>query len=95
MKYLIEIIKIVLLKFFSILPDSPFSNMFSDLDTGFMTYLNWFLPLDNCVLIIGIWIDCMIGYYIFVMVWRISKAIFLKLITEFEFWEAFFFGLGV
>lgn len=80
MKSLINIIKIILLKFFSILPDSPFSNMFSDLDTDFLTYLNWFLPIDNCIIILGLWVECMIGYYLFVMIWRVVKGLIIETI---------------
>lgn len=56
---MINFIKIIILKIFSLLPDSPFSQYFAEMDTSFFQYLNWFLPLDICLNIFLAWIACM------------------------------------
>lgn len=68
MSFIINVIKIIILKVFSILPDSPFSEFFSDMDVGFFQYLNWFLPLDICLVMMLAWVDCVIAVFIVLMV---------------------------
>lgn len=75
---MIEILKIIILKIFSILPDSPFRGFFLDMDTGFLEYLNWFLPLDICADMLLAWADCILIYFLFCM---IKKYVFDKVIS--------------
>lgn len=65
---MINILKIIVIKIFSILPDSPFSQFFEDMDTGFFEYLNWFLPLDTCLVMLLAWIDCVLIVFIILLV---------------------------
>lgn len=62
---MIQILKIIVMKIFSILPDSPFSDFFTDLDTGYLTYLNFFLPVDICANIMLTWLACVLGVFLF------------------------------
>lgn len=62
---MIQILKIIVMKIFSILPDSPFSDFFTDLDTGYLTYLNFFLPVDVCANIMLTWLACVLGVFLF------------------------------
>lgn len=74
---LINLIKILLLKILSLLPDSPFSDLFDDMDTGFLQYLNWFLPLDICMNIFLAWIAAMLAVLVILLVkkYLVDKAI--------------------
>ena len=65
---MINILKIFILKVFSMLPDSPFQQAFSEMDTSFMPSLNWFLPLDVCADITLAWLSCILGYFIFILI---------------------------
>lgn len=60
---MINLLKILLLKLFSILPDSPFAAYFDGLDWSFTDYLNWFLPLDVCSGMMKAWLLCILFYY--------------------------------
>lgn len=63
--FMIQILKIIVLKIFSILPDSPFTDFFSSMDTDFLAYLNWFLPVDICADIMLTWLTCVVGVFLF------------------------------
>lgn len=65
---LINVIKIILLKLFSMLPDSPFQIAFAEMDTDFIPALNWFLPLDICANITLAWVACMLAFYVFMLI---------------------------
>lgn len=72
---MINLLKIILMKFFSMLPDSPFEQYYSQLDMDFFDYLNWFLPLDICIDIFVAWIACIVVYYIFVVIKQIISIV--------------------
>lgn len=57
---MMNFIKIVLLKFFGLFPDSPFADNLADMDMSSMQYLTWFFPLDVCLNLFGVWINCML-----------------------------------
>lgn len=65
---MIDILKVILLKFFSILPDSPFQSALADMDLSFVPALNWFVPFDVCATITEAWLVCVGVYFIFMMV---------------------------
>ncbi len=62
---MIQILKIIVMKIFSILPDSPFSDFFTEMDTGFLTYMNFFLPVDICANIMLTWLACVLAVFLF------------------------------
>ena len=62
---MIQILKVIVMKIFSIRPDSPFSDLFSDMDTGFLTYMNFFLPVDICSNIMLTWLACVLAIFLF------------------------------
>lgn len=72
---MINILKIILLKIFSLLPDSPFTDYFDTADTGFLTYLDWFLPVQLCSNILLSWLGCVLIYYIYLMIKKITTGI--------------------
>ena len=74
---MISLIKWVILTIFNILPDSPFTHMVDDLELNrdFLQYLNWFLPLDIVGNMIIAWLDCILLYVIFFIVWKIIKLL--------------------
>ena len=65
---MINILKIIILKVFSVLPDSPFQQAYADMDMSFFPSLNWFLPLDICANITLAWLSCILGFYIFMLI---------------------------
>lgn len=77
---MISLIKWVVLVIFNILPDSPFQQMVEQMsvDADFLQYLNWFLPLDIIGNMMLAWLDCMLLYLVFKIVWVIIKTFFLS-----------------
>ena len=74
---MIALIKWVILTIFNILPDSPFTHMVDELELNrdFLQYVNWFLPLDIVGNMILAWLDCLLLYVIFYIVWKIIKLL--------------------
>lgn len=58
---------------FSLLPDSPFQSMCDSIifDKDFLPFLNWYIPFDICATMSLAWLDCVLGYYVFVMAKKI------------------------
>lgn len=84
---MITLIKWVLWVLINILPDSPFQSMASQLsiDSGMLQYLNWFLPLDIIGNIMLAWLDCMLLYLVFKIVWKLIVGfLFSKLKSVFS-----------
>ena len=76
---ILNLVKIVILGLFSILPDSPFGDYFDTLEFAYYEYLNWFLPLDVCVEIFRAWLACVVIYFIWI---AILKKIVLILVNK-------------
>ncbi len=73
---MIDAVKTVALKILSVFPDSPFSeyiDKFSDLP--FLAYLNWFFPVGDCLIALGVFLAALSGYYAYCFVARIFKII--------------------
>lgn len=70
---MIQILKVIILKIFSILPDSPFSDFFDQMNTDFLAYLNWFLPVDICSEIMLTWLVCIVGLFLYFFARSIFK----------------------
>lgn len=50
----------------SLLPNSPFIAMAATIpDFDFLPYLNYFIPFDNCFVMMSTWLVCCAAYYIF------------------------------
>lgn len=77
---MIALIKWVVLVIFNLLPDSPFQKMLDGLsiDRTYLQYLNWFLPLDIVGNMMLAWLDCMLLYLVFKIVWFIVKSLLLS-----------------
>lgn len=67
---MINLIKAAILRLYSILPGSPIKAAFEQttFDGDFLSYLNWFVPFDNCTTITVAWINCILAYYVFTLV---------------------------
>lgn len=65
---------------FNILPDSPFRSVVDGVvyKVDFLPQLNWFVPFDTCSTILVAWLDCILVYYVFVLV----KKIVLDFLVE-------------
>lgn len=72
---MINILKIVILKIFSLLPDSPFTDFFNSMDTSYLEYLNWFLPVKTCASIFTVWCECVAIYYLFCILKKVLSFV--------------------
>ena len=72
---MIEILKTILLEFFSILPDSPFQLALAGMDLSFMPAVNWFVPFDTCADLTLAWLSCIGLYFIFMLAAGLIKKI--------------------
>lgn len=81
---MINILKIIFIAIFELLPTSPFQVMFDQLmiDFDFLPYLNWFLPFDTCSIMMLAWLDCILVYYAFVLVKKIVVDFILEKIIS-------------
>lgn len=55
---------------YNLLPQSPFQAIYDslDIDTTVLSYINWFIPLDNFLTITYAWVACILAYYIFIAI---------------------------
>ncbi|MBD5493994.1 MAG: hypothetical protein HDR12_06370 [Lachnospiraceae bacterium] len=72
---MVNILKIVILKIIGMLPDSPISSYLDNVNADFFDYLNWFLPIDVCGMIFGVWLICIGIFYIYLIIKQITKLI--------------------
>lgn len=81
---MINIIKIIMIAIFEMLPTSPFPAMFDSavVDSTFLETLNWFLPFDICAEMMLTWLDCILIYYAFVMIKKIVLDILIDKILS-------------
>lgn len=70
---MISLVKLIIIAIFEILPNSPFRTMFDELmiEFDFLPFLNWFLPFDICANMMLTWLDCILVYYLFVLVKKV------------------------
>lgn len=70
---MINLIKIIVMAIFSLLPDSPFQSMCDSVifDKDFLPFLNWYIPFDICATMTLSWLTCVLAYYTFVMVKKV------------------------
>ena len=70
---MINLLKVIVMAIFSLLPDSPFQVMIDSVifNKDFLPFLNWYVPFDICANMTIAWLDCIVLYYIFVMVKKI------------------------
>lgn len=83
-----NIIRWLFLAVFNLLPDSPFASTLDmmEVDSSYLQYLNWFLPLDYIGKIMLAWLDCILAYFIFLVVrYIIVKVILGRLNTIIDF----------
>lgn len=79
---MINIVKIILLKIISVLPDSPFSAYLEEIDMTFFQFLNWVFPLDACVQIIYVWVLCFPFVIIFCYLLEFLKEFIISLVKK-------------
>ena len=81
---MINLIKIIVMAIFSLLPDSPFQAMCDSVifDKDFLPFLNWYIPFDICATMTLAWLSCVLTYYTFVMVKKIIYDFIINKILE-------------
>lgn len=72
---MINILKMLILKLFYMLPDSPLHEYYSTLDMTDYQYINWMLPLDICSNIMLGWLACVALYYVYLSVKKIVNIL--------------------
>lgn len=80
MIWLIKFIKIILLLVLGLFPDTPFPDAVDGLDTTYLVYLNWFFPLDTCLNLFIVWVNCMLLILVIKIVWKIMLSKLMTLI---------------
>ena len=81
---MINILKVLIIAIFEMLPTSPFPSMFDTAfaNAEFLSYLNWFLPFDICANMMLAWLDCILIYYAFVIIKKIVLDILVDKIIS-------------
>lgn len=60
----------------SFLPTSPFRSVINQIhDIPYLSFINWFLPIDFCVGVLMAWTTAIAVYYMYMIVLRWVKAI--------------------
>lgn len=74
-----KLLNLALLAIINLLPSSPFqTNLDGTIEKlDFLPYLNWFIPFDNCVKILNLWLISIIAYYIYSFVKQPLKELFI------------------
>lgn len=55
----------------ALLPQSPFSAYVSlSNEIPFLSYLNWFVPIDGCIAVLQVWLQCVLIYCGYVIAHR-------------------------
>lgn len=80
MIWLINFIKIILLLVLELFPDTPFPDAVEGIDTSYLIYLNWFFPLDTCLNLFLVWVNCMLLILVIKVVWKIMLSKVMSLI---------------
>jgi hypothetical protein len=76
---MLNILLIVITAIFNILPDDPFKTIVDGViyDLDFLPTLNWFLPFDVCANLTLAWLDCLLAYYLFVLIKKLVVDIII------------------
>lgn len=80
MIWLIKFIKIILMLMLDLFPDTPFPDAVDGMDTAYLVYLNWFFPLDVCLNLFVVWVNCMLIILVIKIVWKLLLDKFMTLI---------------
>lgn len=79
---MINLIRIILIKILGLFPDSPFTELALEADVIYIQYLNWFLPLDTCLNLMLVWVDCMLLLLVLKMLFKLLWDVLIsKLMT--------------
>lgn len=79
---MIALLSALFMAVINLLPSSPFQTNVDGIlyKLDFLPYLNWFVPFDNCLKIIQIWLPCIVAYYLYdVIIGIVNRLILDKL----------------
>jgi hypothetical protein len=64
---MLSLLTSLLLGVVNLLPDSPFQTTLDGeiYKLDFLAYLNWFIPFDNALKLIRLWLVAILAYYIY------------------------------
>lgn len=81
-----KIIEVIIIAVYNILPDDPFVPILESISTSgveYLSFMNWFLPFDTCSTMMLAWLNCILVYYLFVLIKKLVyftiKNIFSKI----------------
>lgn len=75
-----KLISVLFLAILNLLPSSPFQTTVDGAiyKLDFLSYLNWFIPFDNCLKVTRLWIVCIGIYYLYNFVKKIGVDFILS-----------------
>jgi hypothetical protein len=81
---MLKLLTSLILGVVNILPDSPFQTTLDGeiYKLDFLAYLNWFIPFDNALKLIKIWLVAILAYYLYDSVKDIVKDFIIDKITN-------------
>jgi hypothetical protein len=81
---MLKLLTSLILGVVNILPDSPFQTTLDGeiYKLDFLSYLNWFIPFDNALKLIRIWLVAILAYYLYDSVKDIVKDFIIDKITN-------------
>lgn len=70
---ILALISLIISSLYAILPTSPVQEAITgiNMDADILAYLNWFIPFDNARDITLVWLNCILAYYVFMLVKKI------------------------
>lgn len=81
---MLKLLTSLILGVLNILPDSPFQTTLDGeiYRLDFLAYLNWFIPFDNALRLVRVWLAAILAYYLYDSVKDIVKDFIIDKITN-------------
>lgn len=73
--FIIKCLGSILTTIFSVLPPSPFTIVDNSPLKPYLGYINYFVPFDECINLLQLWLVAIGSYYLYQIVLRWIKAI--------------------
>lgn len=73
--HVISCLGLIVAAIMQLLPDSPFLFVMQSPIGQYAAYLNWILPISECIATLEMWLSAIIVYYAYQAVLRWAKAI--------------------
>lgn len=71
--FFLMLVSTIITWFVNILPESPFKDVSLDVPSEYMGYVNYFVPLNRILPVLGICVTIIVGYKFIKMIMRFFK----------------------